>query len=249
MQDETLQNEPSSLKPNLENPNKEVKKEPSLVSLAPHKEREERFAVLDHRARSRAEQIEAIWKRRTGRSFTDPDWVMASNLVDQHGLHVVAQVLQNTLYVRPKSAKMLWTDFHVFADNWQLNQDAFRAWAAWNAHQKGGWATEFAAKFKPAGSVVELTEKPWQQFKTNCTEPETWIVPDGIKGRRALCEHLGVELSHFARVVAYCVDENRLVSFDQFKALLLEVAEIVPEEPEPDQAKAAAAGFTLEEAD
>jgi hypothetical protein len=52
----------------------------------------------------------------------------ARSLIDRYGLAEVKAVLFNTLNERPKSAGIQWTDFNVFARNYDLNRRMWRAW-------------------------------------------------------------------------------------------------------------------------
>lgn len=80
-----------------------------------------------------------IWMSATGKWFEMDDeagWsdvAEANRLIADHGFDEVAAVLQNTLTERPKSAGMEWTDFRVFARNYDLNK---RKWKAWKRAKK-----------------------------------------------------------------------------------------------------------------
>lgn len=76
----------------------------------------------------------AIWSDATGLLFkytTDgsvDETRDVLSLIAQYGLAEVKAVLHNTLNERPKTAGWTWTDFNVFARNYDVNRRAWRAW-------------------------------------------------------------------------------------------------------------------------
>lgn len=77
-----------------------------------------------------AQTLALVWFKHTGCEFVPDDYARAQSLVDteEQGSGRVEQVLYNTLCERPKSSGMDWTDFRVFADNYDLNRRKAIAW-------------------------------------------------------------------------------------------------------------------------
>jgi hypothetical protein len=90
-----------------------------------------------------------IWMSATGKHFEEDseagwsDAVEANQLIADHGFDEVAAVLQNTLTERPKSSGLEWTDFRVFARNYDLN---LRKWKAWMRTKKARASAATAGK-------------------------------------------------------------------------------------------------------
>lgn len=104
---------------------KERKKTPPLASLAT-------ATVMPAPAEASAEvlTLALVWLNHTGCEFVPDDYALAQALVDNEdqGYGRVEQVLYNTLCERPKSSGMDWTDFRVFANNYDLNRRKALAW-------------------------------------------------------------------------------------------------------------------------
>lgn len=93
------------------------------------------------------QSVEAVWKERTGKGFADGDSALAAGLCGSHGTNVVQAVLRSALFERPDSARMRWTDFRVFAKNWQMNHDLYLAHIAEHNANPKNWKRHAAAKF------------------------------------------------------------------------------------------------------
>jgi hypothetical protein len=79
------------------------------------------------------DEIGRLWTKATAKLFkydvegTCDEVRDARQLVDTYGLKEVLMILNCTLNDRPKSAAMPWTDFNVFARNFELNQRLAKA--------------------------------------------------------------------------------------------------------------------------
>ena len=134
----------NSENPEGEKASKQVSKEEAPLAdarcaSASAKEREKPDEYKPATSNEETDQIYAMWTTATGTCLTyDVDGSRddvrdAQGLIDSYGLAQVLAVLHNTLNERPKSAGMEWTDFNVFARNYELNQ---RKWKAWERKTK-----------------------------------------------------------------------------------------------------------------
>ncbi len=76
-------------------------------------------------------KLELVWKGHTGYGFKPDEVNAAQRLIEEHGLEEVELVLKNALTERPKSAAIKWgksATFVTFADNYEYNHTAWRAW-------------------------------------------------------------------------------------------------------------------------
>jgi hypothetical protein len=80
-------------------------------------------------------KLELVWRGHTDYGFKPDEIKAAERLIDEHGLEEVEVVLKNALTERPKSAAIKWgksATFVTFADNYEYNHNAWRAWQRTN---------------------------------------------------------------------------------------------------------------------
>lgn len=138
---EVVSIEVATLKDSALTSGKEVSKEDAPLAdaryaVAPEPEKEkttpEQYKGMPYD--DETDEVGRVWSIATGHFFKyEIDGSMdeirdARQLIDHYGLAEVKAVLHNTLSERPKSAGMQWTDFTVFARNYELNRRAWKAW-------------------------------------------------------------------------------------------------------------------------
>jgi hypothetical protein len=90
------------------------------------------------------DEVLAIWSEATGLRFkytldgSVDETRDVLSLIDQHGLAEVKEVLHITLNERPKSASMGWTDFNIFARNFEMNRRLARGFRRGKKAKLGG---------------------------------------------------------------------------------------------------------------
>jgi Helix-turn-helix domain len=216
----------------------ESKKESSLASLArqgadaplpvnqeksssSEQNQEQPRMVLIHPL---VEELEVVWKERTGYGFKPEDKASAETLILTHGHSVVVTVLANALYQRENSRKMRWNNFQVFARNWAINHEAYRSWCADSKIPRTP-VTKF--NFAPAKEGESAALVAWHKQYGRIGK---W----GFS--RAEREAMGIADYHMLAVLRYVKDNSVAVNKGGFLDLLCEVAGL-------PKANAAAAGL------
>lgn len=160
--------------------------------------------------------IRRIWQESTGHILSWEDMALAHKLIVTYRYRAVGAVLRNTLWTRPKSAKLRWNKFSVFAKHWERNHEEYLAWIASNPK------TTHAAvqKFDPVPGDDEIDQKEWNGLTRWMTEHKIgdWTF------ERAEWEKMGFTYGQVYTAMLYCGEEGIGVTRDKFISLLLEVA-------------------------
>jgi hypothetical protein len=159
--------------------------------------------------------LQRKWKERTGHLFTNDEKRIAHGLILAHRYRVVEAVLQNTLYVRPKSAKLRWNKFSIFAKHWQRNHEEYLAWCA------SGKTTQLPhRKFDPAPAEGWVDQNA-EEFNGLVT----WFRESGKVGEYTVNPvDLGLRKEHAYIAMKYLGDEGIAVDRETFVNLLMECA-------------------------
>lgn len=202
---------------------------PDLVSdsslLANQEQEQQQPQDQEQDWHGKAINLSEMWKQRTGSPFTPDEYGLVSSLIRQQGYSVVENVLQNTLFRRPRSAKMLWGKirFKSFVDNWQLNYDACMAYYAEQSSKGNGMGIP-PQKFdsRPYKSDQECKEDK-EAFRSNCKTDDWKITP---LDKAALY----YEEEHVIAAVRFCLENEIKVTKDEFLKLVTEAAGIIKHE-------------------
>jgi hypothetical protein len=163
--------------------------------------------------------LERMWKERTGYLFTEADKALAHKLIITYRYRVVEAVLRNTLWMRPKSAKLRWNKFRIFAKHWQRNHEEYLAWCA-RAHldKKYGSSQSAALKFDP------VPEEGWADANAKeFNALRAWFKENGKIGEWTVAaKDFGLRDEHSYVVLKYLGDEGLALNKEAFVDLLLE---------------------------
>jgi hypothetical protein len=164
--------------------------------------------------------LERIWFVRTQRPFTDEEKGLANKLIMTYRFRVVKAVLENTLWQRPKSAKLRWNKFSIFAKHWDRNHEEYLAYCA--TPQKGGGHLTALSKFSPVPEEGDVDPQEWNSltkwFKQ--TKIGDWTF------EREDWEAMGFTRPQVYTALLYCGEEGIGVTKEAFTDLIREVAGI-----------------------
>ena len=164
--------------------------------------------------------LERIWHERTERNFTGEERVLANGLILAYRFRVVEAVLRNTLWQRPKSAKLRWNKFAVFAKHWERNHEEYLAYCASGGAGKAGGTLSPVRKFDPVpkDGWVAANAKEYMALVN-------WFKSDGKIGEYTVKPTVyGLPAyEHGYVAMKYLGDEGRAMTKEDFVALLLEV--------------------------
>jgi len=209
-QGETLQIKPNLTDFNLteQNLKKERKEETEVASLPPVGDDKPEQVLLSSKS---VDLLEGIWKDRTSYGLSPEDKTLAQALVVKHGSEVVATVLRNTINVRPKSAKLRWNKFRVFARNYERNYEEYLAYMAVE-HPTSPVVT----KFKVVQNVTQETYDHLIQWFKDYGKLGDWNI------RFKELEDFGATPDYLAAVIALLVHDECAVNRKRFLELMYE---------------------------
>ena len=163
--------------------------------------------------------VEAIWFKRTQKPFTPEEQRMASALCIEYGYKLVVAVLYNTLTQRPKSAKMRWTNFEVFFNNWAVNHDLYLAYvAAFNADRKNGYNLPVVGMFQPNDDIDGEQQRKLREYFKASNKDGDWNFTNEER------DALGFDANDQMLVVRWCVENAIRVTKKRFIELLRKAA-------------------------
>lgn len=164
-------------------------------------------------------EVEAVWFKRTQKPFTPEEQRMASALCIEFGYKLVVAVLHSALNERPKSAKMRWTHFQVFYDNWEVNHDLYLAHvAAFNADRKNGYFLSVVGMFQPNDDIDGEQQRKLREHFKAFNKDGGWNLTNEERGA------MGFDANDQMLVVRWCVENAIQVTKERFIELLHKAA-------------------------